>query len=120
MRGYNSHCANDAARRGGGSPRWLAYLNRKRLLESLATELFKEPFLKDLGKFVSESTPWLVIPLFSAAAISSVDSLIRSNTIYRYRSRNSHRTLDCTLGGLSGVGAKNLIFERGSVETADD
>ena len=74
-------------------------------------------FSENFGEFSRESALGFVIPLFSAAAISSVDSLIRFWTAIGW---GSHRTPDGALGRLGRVRAKNLVFERSSVETADD
>src|SRR5580698_8749399 len=75
-------------------------------------------WLEDFGQFAGEGASRFLIPLFSsAAAIGSVWTLFRPRAV-RGRSRRSLHS--SSLGGLGRVSAKNLVFERGSVETAND
>jgi len=75
--------------------------------------------LKDFRQFSGESAFRFLITLFTAAPISTIALLFRPCT-RTSRTRRTRPRRHGTLGRLRGIGTKDFVLERSSVETPDN
>ena len=79
-------------------------------------------FLKDFRQFRGKSALRFVLALSSSATLGRPIAGSAIGSLFRWfgDACGRRRALDSALGGLRGVGPKNLIFERRAVETANN